>query len=184
MSADVDSDLDPHAVGERVQARLDEVERAGGPAARAAADDAVRELMLLHQAALTRLLHGLTALPGNAAVLPALAADELVGGLLALYDLHPVPVTDRVAAALPRVAGKLGREVALLGVDADGVAHVALTASGCGGGGCGGSAAAVADALTRAVQQAAPEVVEVRVQERVAPAPLLQIGRRDAGVPA
>ncbi|MBV1853007.1 hypothetical protein [Catellatospora tritici] len=181
MSADVD--LDPHAVGERVQARLDEVERAGGPAARAAADDAVRELMLLHSAALTRLLHGLTALPGNAAALPALASDELVGGLLALYDLHPVPVTDRVAAALPRVAGKLGREVALLGVDADGVAHVALTASGCGGG-CGSTGAAVADALTRAVQQAAPEVVEVRVQERAAPAPLLQIGRRDAGVTA
>ncbi len=174
-------ELDPHSVGVRVEGLLAEVESAGGPAARDAADGVVRELLHLNEAGLARLLDGLVTVPGVTEELRVLAEDELVGGLLALYGLHPVPIEERVLVALDRARRRLGREFTLIDVDAAGTARIAL-AAGCGGG-CGGGAEAVGETVCSLVQQAAPEIVEVIVEE-VAPAPpLLQIGLPSVSAP-
>jgi hypothetical protein len=157
------------------------VESAGGPAARAAADGVVRELLHLNEAGLARLLDGLVTVPGVSEELRVLAEDELVGGLLALYGLHPVAIEERVLVALDRARRRLGREFTLIDVDAAGTARIAI-AAGCGGG-CGSSAAAVSDTVCSLVQQAAPEIAEVVLEEFPPAPPLLQIGLPSAAAP-
>ncbi|MFC7244570.1 hypothetical protein ACFQO7_19010 [Catellatospora aurea] len=168
--------LDPHTVGVRVEGLLGEVESAGGQAARTAADGVVRELLHLNEAGLARLLDGLVTVPGVTEELRVLAEDELVGGLLALYGLHPVPIEERVLVALDRARRRLGREFTLLDIDAAGTARIA-TAGGCGSG-CGSTGETAGELVSRLVQQAAPEIVEVVLEEAPPAQKLLQIGRR------
>ncbi|BCJ77166.1 hypothetical protein CS0771_67100 [Catellatospora sp. IY07-71] len=170
-------ELDPHSVGVRVEGLLVEVEKAGGPAARDAADGVVRELLHLNEAGLARLLDGLVTVPGVTEELRVLAEDELVGGLLALYGLHPVPIEERVLVALDRARRRLGREFTLIDVDAAGTARIALAP------GCGGGAEAVSETVCSLVQQAAPEIVEVVVEEAAPEPPLLQIGLPSVSAP-
>ncbi|MEU8081704.1 hypothetical protein AB0B31_40370 [Catellatospora citrea] len=169
--------LDPHTVGVRVEALLADVETAGGTVARAAADGVVRELLHLNEAGLARLLDGLVTVPGVTEELRVLAEDELVGGLLALYGLHPVPIEERVLVALDRARRRLGREFTLVDIDASGTARIATAGGGCGSG-CGSTAEPVSDTVSRLVQQAAPEIVEVVLEEAVPEPKLLQIGHR------
>ncbi|MEV0459358.1 hypothetical protein [Catellatospora methionotrophica] len=176
--------LDPHTVGVRVETLLVEVENAGGQAARTAADGVVRELLHLNEAGLARLLDGLVTVPGVAEELRVLAEDELVGGLLALYGLHPVPIEERVLVALDRARRQLGREFTLVDIDAAGTARIA--SAGCASG-CGSTGESMDAAVSRLVQQAAPEIVEVVLQEAAPEPKLLQIGRRPkapTGAPA
>jgi len=111
--------------------------------------------------------------------LRALAADDLVSSLLLVHDLHPDDCDSRIEQALERVRPYLGShagDVAYLGVDAAGIAHLRLEGS-CHG--CAGSAATAHTAIERAVLDAAPEVSGVDVQGVVEPtrsSPLLQIG--------
>jgi Fe-S cluster biogenesis protein NfuA len=103
-----------------------------------------------------------------------LADDELVSHLLLLHDLHPVPVEERVRAALAEVRPYLdshGGDVELLGVDA-GVARLRLNGS-CSG--CPSSTITLKLAIEEAIHKAAPDVDRV-VAEDGPPAPtLLQI---------
>nr|WP_055509171.1 hypothetical protein [Nonomuraea pusilla] len=85
-----------------------------------------------------------------------LAADDLVGNLLLLHDLHPVGTRERVEAALR------GSGAELLSLEG-GVARVRVA-----GGGCGCSAASV----ERAVYDAAPEVERVEIAR---PAPVIPV---------
>ena len=105
-----------------------------------------------------------------------LADDEVVGNLLVLHDLHPDDVLTRVQAALDRVRPYLGSHaggVQLLGVDAEGVAHLQLEGS-CDG--CASSALTVKSAIEDAILVAAPDVVAVEAEGMVEPGPaLLQI---------
>ncbi|GAA4858802.1 MULTISPECIES: NifU family protein [Saccharopolyspora] len=147
--------VDDAGVRERL-ARIDEllgqVEQAPGPAARIALD-AVSALAEVYGEALAR------AVEQAGAAREPLLADELVGHLLVLHDLHPDPPERRVARALdalrPELAAR-GVEVALLGA-ADGVASVRLS-----GGGCGCSSAEAEEPVRAAVLAAAPELAEVR----------------------
>ncbi|MFH8410089.1 NifU family protein [Streptomyces sp. NPDC018019] len=110
-----------------------------------------------------------------------LAADDLVGSLLILHDLHPRSTADRVAEALGRVRPFLGErdgEVELLGIDDTGLARLRLRGAR---GGCAATAAAVQHAVERAVRSVAPEVTGVRVETAAPAQPLLQIG---SGPPA
>jgi Fe-S cluster biogenesis protein NfuA len=151
--------LDDAAVGERL-GRLDELlgrlEQTPGPLARLGLD-AVSELAALYGEALARCLDHAAAVPR---VSSAFAADELVGHLLVLHDLHPEPVGRRVARAVHELAPEVaerGGSVELVGVEA-GVATVRLAT----GGGCGSTGAALADAVREAVLAIAPELTEVR----------------------
>lgn len=175
-------ELDPHSVGVRVEGLLAEVESAGGPAARDAADGVVRELLHLNEAGLARLLDGLVTVPGVTEELRVLAEDELVGGLLALYGLHPVPIEERVLVALDRARRRLGREFTLIDLDVAGTARIGM-AAGCGGGCGSGGVEAVSETVCSLVQQAAPEIVEVVLEELAPAPPLLQIGLPSATAP-
>jgi Fe-S cluster biogenesis protein NfuA len=105
----------------------------------------------------------------GAGVLRRLADDELVGGLLALHDLHPRDTESRVLGALETVRPTLGAhagDVDLLAVEpAAGLVRLRLTGS-CHG--CPSSTRTVTDAIERAIQSAAPEVVRIEVDGLVA----------------
>ncbi len=91
--------------------------------------------------------------------------DELVASLLVLHGLHPKDTRTRVVEALDQVRPYLGSHaggVELLGVDPEaGVVHLRLEGS-CDG--CPSSTQTVKLAIERAIEQAAPEVTAVEVE--------------------
>jgi Fe-S cluster biogenesis protein NfuA len=103
-----------------------------------------------------------------AAGMPAeLAGDEVIGHLLLLHGLHPVPVEERVGEALDEVMPYLqshGGGVELLGVE-DGVVRLALEGT-CNG--CPSSSVTLKLAIEEAVYKHAPDVERV---EAAAPEP-------------
>jgi Fe-S cluster biogenesis protein NfuA len=96
---------------ERVEALVRALEACPDAAAREGARELVRALLDLHAAGLTRMLDlaSQAGEPGRALV-DRLARDGLVGSLLLLHGLHPVPVERRVAEALERVRPSLRRQ--------------------------------------------------------------------------
>lgn len=148
--------LDVEVVGRRVEALLDEVGTAE-PAARRAAEELVRELLGLYGAGLERLL----AVLGEAAPerLPSLAGDPLLGGLLALHDLHPVDLRTRVEAALDEVRGQAAADASVVEAS-DEVVRVSVD-GGCDNCGASQARAAVEDAVRAAV----PDVERVEVTQ-------------------
>lgn len=145
----------------RIEAQL---EAAGEGAA-----ELVASLLELYGEGLARVL---ARVPDPAAV----AGDEVVGHLLLLHGLHPVPLAERVRGALDEVRPYLeshGGDVELLGVE-DGVARLRLQGS-CSG--CPSSTATLKLAIEEAVQKAAPDVERIEAEGVAAPAEpaLLQI---------
>ncbi|MEU7813444.1 hypothetical protein, partial [Pseudonocardia sp. NPDC049154] len=125
-------DWDPARVAERLEEVLDRLD----PRTRPAGEELVRLLMQLYGAGLEQVVTVARAAGGDALV-HRLAADPLVGGLLALHDLHPVELRVRVEQAMGVAARKLGShggDVELLGIDPDGTVRVAVPANGCGTG--------------------------------------------------
>lgn len=120
---------DVQATGERVEALLDRL--AGDAETVEVAEGLVRELVGMYGAALQRVLdlaHDRAADPDE--LLEALSRDQLVAGLLALHDLHPVPPEERIEAALDGLRPTLaveGGDLTLVGLDA-GVARVRIQA--------------------------------------------------------
>jgi Fe-S cluster biogenesis protein NfuA len=167
------AERDVRAAGERIERLLDSFS-AAGPVARERAEELVRVVVELYGAGIERLLEiadGGGALTDE--TVAALAADELVAGLLVVHGLHPYGVVTRVEQALDGVRPYLashGGDVELLGVDdGDGGAVVRLRLLGhCDG--CVGSTATLQSAVDSAVRAAAPEVVRIDVAEPTAPA--------------
>lgn len=134
------------------------------------AEELVRLLMRLYGAGLARITALLT--PEDVA---RLAADDLVGSLLILHDLHPRPAAARVEEALEVARSRLGTDaggIVLLDVDDRGVARLRLDGAL---GTCPSSTAAVRQVVEQAVLAAAPEVTEVRVEQPSREPELLQI---------
>jgi Fe-S cluster biogenesis protein NfuA/nitrite reductase/ring-hydroxylating ferredoxin subunit len=141
------------------------------PAARAGAEELMQALLELHGAGLERLLEIVAAdgAPGLA-LIDRLAADDLVGSLLLLHDLHPDDCPARVRQALDRVRpylGSHGGDVELIGVAGD-VVHLRLLGS-CHG--CPSSAMTLKLAVEDAIYAAAPEVTAIEVEGLVAQPP-------------
>ncbi|SHK13414.1 hypothetical protein SAMN05443637_1035 [Pseudonocardia thermophila] len=161
--------LDPVVVAERIEEALDRL----GPRVRPVGEDLVRLLLRFYGTGLEQAVAIVRAAAGDGLV-HRLAADPLVGGLLALHDLHPVPLRTRVEHAVAtarRRLGAHGAEVELLGIDVDGTVRVALPAAGCG-------TATVREIVDEEVTAAAPDAVGTAFVERAAEPPLLQIGVR------
>jgi len=124
-------------------------------------------------------------------VLAALAADELVSGLLAVHGLHPYGVEDRVERALEGVRpylGSHGGDVELLEVTEDGIVRLRLLGS-CDG--CPSSSVTLELAVEGAIHQAAPEVSDIEIEAAAEPqdtGPLIPVGalfdRLECPVPA
>lgn len=159
--------------------------------ARAAGEELVTAVVRLHAAALRVLVDDLRSRAGDDAV-RRLADDPAVGSVLALHDLHPVPLERRVRDAVAEAAGALGSTASaarLLGVDGA-VARVEVAdadrAIGCNGPTRGAHVEA-------AVLAAVPDLVAVDV---VAPAvvttgpptqtwlPMPRVRRDEASEPA
>jgi hydrogenase large subunit len=117
-------------------------------------------------------------------LLDKLVADPLVESLLLVHDLHPLEVGARIQRAIDQVLPQFGShagKVDFAGIDDQGVIHLRMEAAGHG---CGSSPDAVRAAVEEAVTAAAPETagLDIEVVEAPAELPLLQIGRRPAGL--
>ncbi len=175
-------------VGDRIEELLGVLHADGAHGA--AAEELVRLLVGLYGDGLARIVAALGDEGGaGAAVLDRLTGDPLVESLLLLHGLHPLDVDARIQRALDRVRPYLGSHaggVHYLGVT-DGVARLRLEGN-CHG--CPSSTVTVRLAIEGAVQEAAPEVTEVKVEGVTEPPGpsgpvLVQIGsRRDAAEPA
>lgn len=153
---------DPRELAEQVDGLLAQLLESAPPALGEQLEELVRALAGLYGAGLERLVEVGVAHAGDG-LLRAYADDELVGSLLAVHDLHPDPVADRVQAALDKVRPFLGMhagDIALVDVDDEGIVHLQLQGS-CDG--CPSSALTVNSAIEDAVLAAAPEVMSVQV---------------------
>ncbi|WP_327186827.1 hypothetical protein [Streptomyces sp. NBC_01334] len=166
--------VDAEQTGRRVEEVLDRLAASGDPAAVEAAEELVRSLMDFYGAGLARVLHLLSAAPGDPVA--GLLGDELVAGLLVLHDLHPEDRDTRIARALDSV-----REHPLDVVAFDEESG-ALTLRAREAGGCGcGSGESAREAARAALACFAPEVGAVDVQTAPAGPTLLQIGTAPTG---
>ena len=150
---------DLRAVGARIEELLGQIRAAGDPATAEVAEEVVRLVVELYGAGLERAVE----LAGPEA-LERFVGDELVASLLVLHDLHPKDTETRVTEALDQVRPYLGSHaggVELLGVDSAGVVHLRLEGS-CDG--CPSSVQTVRLAIERAIEEAAPEVTAVEVE--------------------
>lgn len=169
------TDLDAAGLANRIEELLDGIAENGGPGVAHAAEELVRVLMRFYGAGLEQVVAVAKAAAGDA-VVHRLAADPLVAGLLALHDLHPVPVEQRLEHALDTARRRLGSHgsgIALGEVDDDGAVHVLLA-----GGGCGSDT--IKDVVAGAITELAPEVGGVVFDTEPAGPALLQIGMRRA----
>ncbi|MDT7689933.1 MAG: hypothetical protein QOJ70_1607 [Acidobacteriota bacterium] len=166
--------------------RIDEltrkVETMSDPEARADAVELLQSLMEFHGAGLERMLE-IVARAGAAgqSIINDFARDEMIGGMLLLYGLHPLELETRVRQALDTVRPSLashGGEVELLGID-EGVIRVRLQGSSSGHS-CPSTTTTLRQAIEAAVYDAAPDMVALEVEapaEQSAPAGLVQLGR-------
>ena len=159
----------------RVEGLLEDLESLPDRTARDVALETVQAVLELYGVGLERIVGRVGEIEAT-----TLISDELISHLLLLHGLHPLPVEQRVRAALDGVRpylGSHGGDVELVGVS-EGVALVRLQGS-CEG--CPASAMTLKLAIEDAVLKAVPDVDRVRAQDDGAgPAPtpgspLLQI---------
>lgn len=150
--------------GERIAQLLEQLEAAGERQTLELAEEVLRVMSDLYGAGLARIVE--LARQEAPPFLEAMAADELVASLLIVHGLHPVPLGERVQAALARVRpllGAHGGDVELIGVDPD-LPGVAIRLLGsCDG--CPAASLTLHDAVERAILEAAPEVARIDVEE-------------------
>jgi Fe-S cluster biogenesis protein NfuA len=154
-----DEARDLRAVGSRIEELLGQIRSAGDPATAETAEEIVRLVVELYGAGLER-----TVELAGPEVLGRLVEDELVASLLVLHGLHPKDLETRVVEALDQVRPYLGSHaggVELLGVEPEGVVRLRLEGS-CDG--CPSSTQTVKLAIERAIEEAAPEVTRVEVE--------------------
>jgi Fe-S cluster biogenesis protein NfuA len=96
-------------------------------------------------------------------LLRELAADETVGPLLLLHDLHPDTLPERIGSALDSVRpylGSHGGDVELVAIEGD-VVRVRMSGT-CNG--CAASTVTLKSAIEDAVRAAAPEIARVEAE--------------------
>lgn len=165
--ADEDDRL--RSTGERIDALLD-ASGSGGVVARERAEELVRLVADLYGAGIERILdvlHDSGRLDDE--LLATLAADDLVASLLLVHGLHPYGMEQRVEQALESVRpylGSHGGDVELIGVSHEGSVRLRLLGS-CDG--CPSSSVTLKLAVEGAIEAAAPEVVEIQVEDAATP---------------
>jgi Fe-S cluster biogenesis protein NfuA/nitrite reductase/ring-hydroxylating ferredoxin subunit len=152
----------------RVQDLQERLEAAGDAATREVAEELVSAVVQMYGAGLERIVE-LLAGAGEAGreIASSLSNDELVSTLLLIHDLHPVPLSERVQAALDSVRPYMeshGGNVELLSLR-DGIARIHLRGS-CSD--CSASAVTLELAIKQALEEAAPDLEGLEV-EGIAP---------------
>jgi Fe-S cluster biogenesis protein NfuA len=169
------TDLDPQGLAGRIEELLEGITTEGGPAVGYAAEELVRVLMKFYGTGLEQMVSIVRVGAGDT-IVHRMAADPLVAALLALHDLHPVPVEQRLGHAMDAARRKLGSHgsgVTLGEIDAEGQVHVIVS-----GGGCGMDT--IKDLVATSIGELAPEVAGVVFDAAPAGPALLQIGMRPA----
>jgi Fe-S cluster biogenesis protein NfuA len=149
---------------DRIEALLEEVEALPDARARETALELVQRLLDLYGEGLARIVERVDVAP--------VADDEVVSHLLLLHGLHPVPLEQRVRAALEEVRpflGTHGGDVEIAAVEDD-VVRLRLQGS-CSG--CPSSTVTLSNAIEAAIYKAAPDVREIVAED--APPPLIQL---------
>ena len=165
---------------EQVEGLIRKIENLADPVARTTALELVQALMEFHGAGLERLME-IVADAGDPgyAVFDKFAADDLVGSLLLLYGLHPLPLETRVTKALEKVRPYLdshGGNVELLAIT-DGIVRLRMQGS-CKS--CPSSAMTLKLAIEEAIYAGAPDVVAIEaegVAEQPSATGFVQIGK-------
>lgn len=166
---------------QQVEVLARKIESLPDPEARAVATELMQTLMEFHGAGLERMME-IVAEAGDPgyAVFENFGRDGLVGSMLLLYGLHPVPLEERVTGALDKVRPYLdshGGNVELLGVD-EGIVRLRLQGS-CKS--CPSSAMTLKLAIEEAIYEAAPDVAAIEAEgvAETPPAPtgFVQIGK-------
>jgi Fe-S cluster biogenesis protein NfuA len=151
----------------KVEGLLGELEALPDTRARETATELAQALLDLYGEGLGRIVDVL-APRDDGTLAEALADDELVAHLLLLHGLHPVPVEERVTAALEGVRPYMeshGGSAELVGVE-EGVVRLRLEGS-CSG--CPSSSITLKLAIEKAIFEVAPDVHEVVAEGAVAP---------------
>ena len=148
----------------RIEELVQNIESTADPATRAAAKELVQSVMELHSAAIERILEIVMKIgePGTG-IVRSLAADELVGGLLVLYDLHPEDFATRVNRGIEKAQQILRRRSASLQVLAIGDATVQLKID-TNGHNCGSTAAELQSIVRGALLEVAPDAAEIVIE--------------------
>jgi Fe-S cluster biogenesis protein NfuA len=153
---------DVRSLGDRIEQLLDGLQATGDRRARERAEELLRLVTELYGAGLAQVMELVQAEAPQ--LVGRLAADDLVGSLLLVHDLHPDALAMRVETALESVRPFLaahGGDVELLAIDdAAGAVQLRLLGS-CDG--CPSSAVTLQHAVQRAIVEAAPEIVRIDV---------------------
>lgn len=175
MTSNIDEQEFRDGIG-RLEGILADLERLADVQVQDKCREAVQALLEFHALGLERMIERLRGAgqPG-AALLDEMAADDLVGTMLVLHNLHPQPLDARVEAALERVRPLLashGGNVELLSISPQGEVHLKLLGS-CHG--CPSSQATLKNAIEEAIFALAADVAAIHVQgvvsEEAAPLP-------------
>lgn len=146
----------PGELAARIDAVLVEIGARAGESGQAAVEELLRELMRFYGAGLAQVVETVRVGAGPELV-ERLAANPLVGGLLALHDLHPVERSTRLRYAIDNARRRLGSHgagIELTGVDGEGMVRVRIPA------GCGTET--IRDVVEAAVAELAPDTEGVR----------------------
>jgi Fe-S cluster biogenesis protein NfuA/nitrite reductase/ring-hydroxylating ferredoxin subunit len=156
--------MDVEALVERVQDLQAQLESTGDSAPRELAEELVSAVVQMYGAGLERIVDSLfEAGTEGERLAVGLAEDPLVATLLLIHDLHPVPLEQRVQAALDSVRPYMeshGGNVALLSLE-DGIARIHLQGS-CSD--CSASAVTLELAIKQALEEAAPDLEGLEVE--------------------
>jgi Fe-S cluster biogenesis protein NfuA/nitrite reductase/ring-hydroxylating ferredoxin subunit len=166
----------------RVQALTDRLASSPDPAAREAADELVSAVVGLYGEGLERIFAALDdAGEAGDEVRGRLAVDGLVASLMLIHDLYPVPLEERVAQALDSVRPYLeshGGNVELLELK-DGTARISLEGS-CKT--CPASASTLELAIKQALDESAPDLEALIVENAAATQPMVSGSATDLPV--
>jgi Fe-S cluster biogenesis protein NfuA/nitrite reductase/ring-hydroxylating ferredoxin subunit len=155
----------PERLVQRVQDLQARLEATSDAATREVADQLVSAVVQMYGAGLERiveLLAGAGASDAGRQIAASLSEDALVSTLLLIHDLHPVPLADRVQAALDSVRPYMeshGGNVELISLE-HGVATIHLRGS-CSD--CSASAVTLELAIKQALEEAAPDLDALEV---------------------
>jgi hypothetical protein len=167
MSAQGDDDVEVlHRTSDRIERLLGELRGSTSPAAWARIEELVASLTGVYGRGLERVLEAFAGERGiDGEARERLCRDPLVESLLLLHGLHPAPTEERVARAVDRVRVAIGHAGGEIDVSFD-EAATALTLRLAGDWRrCPVPAAAIEAALRRAVEEAAPEIARVAIEE-------------------
>jgi Fe-S cluster biogenesis protein NfuA/nitrite reductase/ring-hydroxylating ferredoxin subunit len=161
----------------RIEQLLQEIADLPDPRMRERAEELIGALLALYGDALARIVALADQVESaGEPLVRTFAGDDLIGPLLLMHGLHPIPIETRLAQALEGVRPYLrshGGNVELVDVT-DGVAHLRLQGS-CHG--CPSSTMTLKLAIEEAIYAAAPDLdgLDVEGVAELAPSPLITL---------